>query len=134
MSSCSSVGLSQKIEYLSGKLIFNDKTAFSILITRNSNTDIIQIKKPFFGNVLQVKINRKSLAMIHLQETNFVKKEYGIDLRPFINWFYGCLELVDDNLKILNSQGIEARCLKKNTKIDINIQSNYGLITGFIKI
>ena len=114
--------------------MFNNKTTLSILITRNSNTDIIQIKKPFFGNVLQVKIDRKSLAMIHLQETNFIKKESGIDLRPFINWFYRCLELVDDNLKILNSQGIEARCLKKNTKIDINIQSNYGLITGFIKI
>jgi hypothetical protein len=114
--------------------MFNNKTTLSILITRNSNTDIIQIKKPFFGNVLQVKIDRESLAMIHLQETNFMKKESEINLRPFINFFYRCFELVDGNLKILKSQGIEARCLKKNTKIDINIQSNYGLITGFVTL
>jgi|TARA_B110000438_G_scaffold296016_1_gene340027 hypothetical protein len=114
--------------------MFNNKTTLSILITRNSNTDIIQIKKPFFGNVLQVKIDRKSLAMIHLQESNFMKKESGINLRPFINWFYRCFELVDGNFKILNSQGIEAKCLKKNTVMDFNIQSNYALITGFITI
>jgi len=56
-----------------GKVVVNslnyDQLSFNILLTSNENTTIIQIHKPFYGNLLQIKYDNSSNLMKYISNT-----------------------------------------------------------------
>ncbi|KRP10505.1 MAG: hypothetical protein ABS21_03825, partial [SAR86 cluster bacterium BACL1 MAG-121105-bin34] len=54
--------------------------ALNLSLHSNLDNDIIQIKKPFYGNVFRAKIDRKNNKIIEMQ-TNYGTKEFDREIQ-----------------------------------------------------
>ena len=65
-----------------GKVVVNslnyDQLSFNILLTSNENDTIIQIHKPFYGNLLQIKYDNSSNLMKYISKDGSYEINAGI--------------------------------------------------------
>ena len=53
----------------------NETLSLNISLQSNLDSDIIQIKKPFYGNVLSVEIDKKDLRITNLNKMNYPQED-----------------------------------------------------------
>jgi len=135
--SCASLNTidNKSIHYLGKLLIYkdNNSTSFNIDINLSKNESIIQIKKPFYGNVLNIRTFRSK--DIFFGSSN--------DMRPFkvpdlVNtnfhyWLTQCL--LSKNLNIFNSEEdiyYEFICSKEKSKTFYKIKYQEYNLEGYV--
>ena len=133
VSSCTSLLTYEKNKIASGK--FNatngeQMLSFNISIQNNPEFDIIQIKKPFYGNVFTGKINKKYFSLVSdIPNTNeglLTKNQEKV----LIKWLYQCMQ---GQTKLLEKASISATCAKKSDAQIFNINLGSWVINGLIR-
>ena len=135
--SCASINTSKGSTKYHGKLLISqdnvDKFSFNISINLAKKDSIIQIKKPFYGNVLKIKVNEgKNLVFLPTKYSSpfYVPEEIN---RNFKYWLRQCLLsknfYVDD---VYEELIFTFSCENKEDKTNFYI--NYGniYINGFL--
>tara|TARA_B100001059_G_scaffold86052_1_gene84144 strand:- start:763 stop:1248 length:486 start_codon:yes stop_codon:yes gene_type:complete len=138
VSSCASLDKKSSSNEYFGKLLISqdindDKFSFNININLSKKDSIIQIKKPFYGNVLKIKVNEgKNLVFLPTRYSSpfYVPEEIN---RNFKYWLRQCLFsknfYVDD---VYEELIFTFSCENKEDKANFYI--NYGnvYINGFL--
>jgi hypothetical protein len=121
-----------------GKFILNhnniDQSSFNINISLVNKETIIQITKPFYGNVLKIKFNKEEGLI--LLPTKFTEQFYISDEinRNFKYWLRQCLLSKDIVInEIYDDTYFNFNCITKNDKTSFEIVYNKFLINGFVK-
>tara|TARA_B100000929_G_scaffold84440_1_gene65902 strand:- start:458 stop:925 length:468 start_codon:yes stop_codon:yes gene_type:complete len=136
--SCSLTPYHQDFKNLKGKLFVNDgnKTlSLNISLQSNLDSDIIQIKKPFYGNVLSVEIDKKDFRITNLNKMNYPQEDiiYLEQITPIIlNWFYQCLNS-SKQIKIIKENFFKAECKTNRNRTNFKGQIFQWEIFGFIE-
>ena len=116
---------------LNGKFLASNGSEiipFNLSLHSNSDLDIIQIKKPFYGNVLRAEIDRRSAKIFNLN-TSYDLKEMKIDdfeglASQAILILYQCIKSLTANQKFENDLMIaECQTSKKNALVKITFQN-----------
>ena len=72
LASCAGINNYNNSAVYKGKVVVNslnyDQLSFNILLTSNENNTIIQIHKPFYGNLLQIKYDNSSNLMKYISK------------------------------------------------------------------
>lgn len=120
-----------------GKFILNnniDQSSFNINISLVNKETIIQITKPFYGNVLKIKFNKeKGLILL---PTKFTEQFYISDEinKNFKYWLRQCLLSKDIVInEVFDDTYFNFNCITKNDKTSFEIIYNKFLINGFVK-
>ena len=137
--SCASTPQYQPESSLIGKLFAKngeETIALNLSLHSNLDNDIIQIKKPFYGNVFRAKIDRKNNKIIEMQ-TNYGTKEFdkeiqGAVMLEIIKIFYQCLNFSNQQQN-WNNASLKASCLASPDKVSITLTSNTWQVSGFLK-
>tara|TARA_B100000927_G_scaffold211096_1_gene171821 strand:+ start:55 stop:537 length:483 start_codon:yes stop_codon:yes gene_type:complete len=137
ISSCASVINDKNTSHFKGKVIINEKNSeslsFNINVSIYKNSSIIQIKRPFYGNVLKIELNQGEKASIFsTQYTNqFYLPDYiGQNLRY---WLIQCLFSKDFNIfESTEDLTFKFLCNKNNDNTNIIIEYNEFYIEGFL--
>ena len=131
MCSCASNLNYQTGTSLNGKFLASNGSEiipFNLSLHSNSDIDIIQIKKPFYGNVLRAEIDRRSAKIFNLN-TSYDLKEMKIDdfeglASQAILILYQCIKSLTANQKFENDLMIaECQTSKKNALVKITFQN-----------
>ena len=135
--SCASLNSvdNKSINYLGKLLIYkdNDSATFNIDINLSKNESIIQIKKPFYGNVLNIRTFHSK--DIFFSPSEDMKKFKVPDLvnTNFHFWLAQCL--LSQNLNIFNNEGdinYQFICNKKKDKTFYSIKYQEYNLEGYI--
>jgi hypothetical protein len=125
----------KSINYLGKLLIYkdNNSTSFNVDINLSKNESIIQIKKPFYGNVLNIRTFRSkdiffgpSSDMRPLKVPNLVNANFHY-------WLTQCL--LSQNLNILNNEEdieYEFICSKEKDKTFYSIKYQEYNLKGYV--
>ena len=136
VSSCASTQNYQAGISLNGKFLANNGSntfPFNVSLQSNTDVDIIQIKKPFYGNVLIAEIDRKSSKILSL-DTNYDMQEYEIDnfkdlVSKAILILYKCMQS-DALTQYFEYRLINAECIAAPDNLSVNIKSQNWEISG----
>tara|TARA_B100001094_G_scaffold232279_1_gene227124 strand:+ start:279 stop:737 length:459 start_codon:yes stop_codon:yes gene_type:complete len=135
--SCASINTSKGSTKYHGKLLISqdnvDKFSFNISINLAKKDSIIQIKKPFYGNVLKIKVNEgKNLVFLPTKYSSPFYVPEEID-RNFKYWLRQCLLSrnlnIDDVAEELN---FSFRCENIKGKTNFYITYEDIFIKGFL--
>ena len=102
ISSCVSVIDDKNTSQFKGKVIINEKNSeslsFNINVSIYKNSSIIQIKRPFYGNVLKIELNQGEKASIFT--TQYANQFYLPDYidQNLRYWLVQCLFSKDFNI------------------------------------
>ena len=111
-----------------------EQFSFNININVAKNTSIIQLKRPFYGNVLEIKVqDGKNLIFLPTKSTEpfFVPKTVN---RNFKYWLKQCL--FSDKLDIYeNYEGIffGFKCNKNGSRTNFSINYEDYYLNGFVE-
>ena len=137
ISSCASVIDDKNTSQFKGKVIINEKNSeslsFNINVSIYKNSSIIQIKRPFYGNVLKIELNQGEKASIFsTQYTNqFYLPDY-ID-QNLRYWLVQCLFSKDLNIfESTEDLTFQFLCNKNKDNTNIIIEYNEFYIEGFL--
>jgi len=121
-----------------GKVLINqnnvEQFSFNININVDSNTSIIQVKKPFYGNVLEIKAqDGKNLVFLpsKFSEPFFVPKSVN---RNFKYWIRQCL--FSKSLDIYeDGEGVffNFKCSKTGSRTNFSITYKDYYLKGFVE-
>ena len=120
-----------------GKFILNhnniDQSSFNINIYLVNKQTIIQITKPFYGNVLNIKFNEENDLIIspkQFSETFYISDEM---IKNFKYWLSQCLMsyemLINEDY---NDEYFKFKCITQNQKTSFDINYNRFLLNGFV--
>jgi hypothetical protein len=138
--SCASIPQYQPERSLIGKLFASnggETIALNLSLHSNLDNDIIQIKKPFYGNVFRAQIDRKNNKIIEMQ-TSYSAKDFDGEIREammleIIKIFYQCLNFSNQQQNWSNDL-LKASCFASLDKVSINLTSNTWQVSGFLKL
>jgi len=137
ISSCASVIDDKNTSQFKGKVIINEKNSeslsFNINVSIYKNSSIIQIKRPFYGNVLKIELNEGEKASFFSTQydNQFYLPDY-ID-QNFRYWLIKCLFSKDFNIfESTESLSFKFLCNKNKDNTDIIIEYNEFYIEGFL--
>tara|TARA_B110000014_G_scaffold249816_1_gene225446 strand:- start:811 stop:1284 length:474 start_codon:yes stop_codon:yes gene_type:complete len=140
VSSCASTQNYQTSTSLNGKFLVSngsDSIPFNVSLQSNSNIDIIQIKKPFYGNVLRAEIDKSTAEILNLKSIDDLKqfemKDVKILSSQIIKMFYRCL-INHSQIQYWNDGSFKAQCSNTEEKILLKIETDIWTISGFIKL
>ena len=135
--SCASLNSvdNNSINYLGKLLIYkdNDSATFNIDINLSKNESIIQIKKPFYGNVLNIKTFRGKDIFFGPSEDVKRFKVPNLIHANFHYWLTQCL--LSQNLNIFNTEGdidYEFICSKEKNKTFYSIKYQEYNLEGYV--
>lgn len=135
ISCASNNNYSNSVSY-KGKVLVNpisfEQSSFNILLTSNKNNTIIQIKKPFYGNVIQIKINNsKNLMKYITKEGSYeIKSNIPKNIEILIN---NCIFKNSFNVsEILDNQILDLECSKENDRTNFYIKYKNSFYEGFL--
>jgi hypothetical protein len=140
VSSCASTQNYQTGTSLNGKFLASngsDIINFNVSLQSNLDIDIIQIKKPFYGNVLRAEIDKSTAEILSLNAIDDLKKfkinDVKITSSKIIKMFYSCLISLD---KIQNwqNESVRAQCSNSKEKVLLNIETDTWKISGFVNL
>ena len=138
--SCASNQNYQTGTSLNGKFLASngsDIINFNVSLQSNLDIDIIQIKKPFYGNVLRAEIDKSTAEILSLNAIDDLKKfkinDVKITSSKIIKMFYSCLISLD---KIQNwqNESVRAQCSNSKEKVLLNIETDTWKISGFVNL
>ncbi len=120
-----------------GKLLLsykdNNSASFNININLFKNESIIQIKKPIYGNVLNIRTYKnENISFTPLKYGQYIKIPYEIDINLH-NWISECL--LKKNLSIVQSKNkfsYEFICNENKNKIFFKIKYQEYNLEGYI--
>ena len=135
--SCASINnYRSSVEYF-GKLLISkngdEQFSFNININIDKKDSIIQIKKPFYGNVLKIEVSEgKGLVFFPTKYSSpfYVPEEIN---RNFKYWMRQCLlskKLDVDN--IMRDEGFSFNCKSNKNKTDFYITYQNIVLKGFM--
>ena len=121
---------------LNGKFLASNGSKsipFNLSLHSNSDIDIIQIKKPFYGNVLRAEIDRRSAKIFNIN-TSYDLQEIEIDdfedlVSQAILILYQCIKSLTPNQNFENSH-ISAECQTTKNNVLIKIAFENWEISG----
>ena len=140
VSSCASTQNYQGGISLNGKFLANNGSntfPFNVSLQSNSDVDIIQIKKPFYGNVLRAEVDKNTAEILMLKTIDdspqFEMGDVKILSSQIIKIFYRCLTAVNKTQN-WNDGSFKVQCNNSEEKIILEIETDIWTISGFFKL
>ena len=140
VSSCASTQNYQAGISLNGKFLANNGSntfPFNVSLQSNSDVDIIQIKKPFYGNVLRAEVDKNTAEILMLKTIDdspqFEMGDVKILSSQIIKIFYRCLTAVNKT-QSWNDGSFKVQCNNSEEKIILEIETDIWTISGFFKL
>ena len=140
VSSCASTQNYQAGISLNGKFLANNGSntfPFNVSLQSNSDIDIIQIKKPFYGNVLRAEVDKNTAEILMLKTIDdypqFEMGDVKILSSQIIKIFYRCLTAVNKTQN-WNDGSFKVQCNNSQEKIILEIETDIWTISGFFKL
>ena len=140
VSSCASTQNYQAGISLNGKFLANNGSntfPFNVSLQSNSDVDIIQIKKPFYGNVLRAEVDKNTAEILMIKTIDDLQQfEMGnmkILSSQIIKIFYRCLTAISKTQN-WNDGSFKVQCNNSEEKIILEIETDIWTISGFFKL
>ena len=140
VSSCASTQNFQAGISLNGKFLANNGSntfPFNVSLQSNSDVDIIQIKKPFYGNVLRAEVDKNTTEILMLKTIDGLQKFEMGDVKilssQIIKIFYKCLTAISKTQN-WNDGSFKVQCNNSEEKIILEIETDIWTISGFFKL
>ena len=140
VSSCASTQNYQAGISLNGKFLASNGSntfPFNVSLQSNSDVDIIQIKKPFYGNVLRAEVDKNTAEILMLKTIDGLQKFEMGDVKilssQIIKIFYRCLTAISKTQN-WNDGSFKVQCNNSEEKIILEIETDIWTISGFFKL
>jgi len=140
VSSCASTQNYQAGISLNGKFLASNGSntfPFNVSLQSNSDIDIIQIKKPFYGNVLRAEVDRNTAEILMLKTIDnlqpFEMSDVKILSSQIIKIFYRCLTTLS-NTQNWSDGSFKMQCNNSEEKLLLKIETDVWIISGFFKL
>ena len=140
VSSCASTQNFQAGISLNGKFLANNGSntfPFNVSLQSNTDVDIIQIKKPFYGNVLRAEVDKNTTEILMLKTIDGLQKFEMGDVKilssQIIKIFYKCLTAISKTQN-WNDGSFKVQCNNSEEKIILEIETDIWTISGFFKL
>jgi hypothetical protein len=116
----------------SGKILLkslqNQQISYNSDIIIYENRSIIQITKPFIGNVMNIKLHRnKPIEVKPIKNAKNLKKLIELYEKEIHDWLYGCV--INKNEIKIYKKDFSFFCSEENGKSNIKINNNYYEMT-----
>ena len=135
--SCSTINKDNKYNIYSGKLLVEssnvEPVSLNIVISLSKIDSIIQLKKPFYGNVLIIEANEnKNLNIMPTKKSNPFYIPDTVN-RNFNYWLKKCLLSRSFNInELIEGSYFDFKCSRKDRKINFSISYKENLINGYL--
>jgi hypothetical protein len=140
VSSCASTQNYQSGISLNGKFLASNGSntfPFNISLQSNSDKDIIQIKKPFYGNVLRAEVDKNTAEILMIKTIDDLQQFEMGDVKilssQIIKIFYRCLTAISETQN-WNDGSFKMQCNNSEEKILLKIETDIWTISGFFKL
>lgn len=140
VSSCASTQNYQAGISLNGKFLASNGSntfPFNVSLQSNSDVDIIQIKKPFYGNVLRAEVDKNTAEILMLKTIDDLQQFEMGDMKilssQIIKIFYRCLTAISKTQN-WNDGSLKVQCNNSEEKIILEIETDIWTISGFFKL
>ena len=140
VSSCASTQNYQAGISLNGKFLASNGSntfPFNVSLQSNSDVDIIQIKKPFYGNVLRAEVDKNTAKILMIKTIDnlqqFEMGDMNILSSQIIKIFYRCLNAIS-KAQNWNDGSFKIQCNNSEEKILLKIETDIWTISGFFKL
>ncbi|MDB9934345.1 hypothetical protein OAD53_01425 [Gammaproteobacteria bacterium] len=140
VSSCASTQNYQAGISLNGKFLASNGSntfPFNVSLQSNSDVDIIQIKKPFYGNVLRAEVDKNTAEILMLKTIDDLQQFEMGDVKilssQIIKIFYRCLTAISKTQN-WNDGSFKVQCNNSEEKIILEIETDIWTISGFFKL
>lgn len=140
VSSCASTQNYQAGISLNGKFLASNGSntfPFNISLQSNSDIDIIQIKKPFYGNVLRAEVDKNTTEILMIKTIDDLQQSEMGDIKilssKIIKIFYRCLTAISKTQN-WNDGSFKIQCNNSEEKILLKIETDIWTISGFFKL
>ena len=140
VSSCASTQNYQAGISLNGKFLASNGSntfPFNISLQSNSDKDIIQIKKPFYGNVLRAEVDKNTAEILMIKTIDDLQQfeigDMNILSSEIIKIFYRCLTAISKTQN-WNDESFRIKCNNSEERILLKIETDIWTISGFFKL
>ena len=140
VSSCASTQNYQTGTSLNGKFLASNGSeiiTFNLSLHSNSDVDIIQIKKPFYGNVLRAEVDKNTAEILMLKTIDNLQQFEMSDMKilssQIIKIFYRCLAATSKTQN-WNDGSFKIQCNNSKEKLLLKIETDIWTISGFFKL
>ena len=140
VSSCASTQNYQAGISLNGKFLASNGSntfPFNVSLQSNSDVDIIQIKKPFYGNVLRAEVDKNTAEILMLKTIDDLQQYEMVDVKilssQIIKIFYRCLTAISKTQN-WNDGSFKIQCNNSEEKILLKIETDIWTISGLFKL
>ena len=140
VSSCASTQNFQAGISLNGKFLANNGSntfPFNVSLQSNTDVDIIQIKKPLYGNVLRAEVDKNTTEILMLKTIDGLQKFEMGDVKilssQIIKIFYKCLTAISKTQN-WNDGSFKVQCSNSEEKLLLKIEIDIWTISGFFKL
>ena len=140
VSSCASTQNYQAGISLNGKFLASNGSntfPFNVSLQSNSDVDIIQIKKPFYGNVLRAEVDKNTAEILMLKTIDNLQQFEMSDMKilssQIIKIFYRCLAATSKTQN-WNDGSFKIQCNNSKEKLLLKIETDIWTISGFFKL
>ena len=140
VSSCASTQNYQAGISLNGKFLASNGSntfPFNVSLQSNSDVDIIQIKKPFYGNVLRAEVDKNTAEILMLKTIDNLQQFEMSDVKilssQIIKIFYRCLT-AKSKTQNWSDGSFKVQCNNSEEKILLEIETDIWTISGFFKL
>ena len=140
VSSCASTQNYQAGISLNGKFLASNGSntfPFNVSLQSNSDVDIIQIKKPFYGNVLRAEVDKNTAEILMLKTIDDLQQFEMGDVKilssQIIKIFYRFLTAISKTQN-WNDGSFKVQCNNSEEKIILEIETDIWTISGFFKL
>jgi len=140
VSSCASTQNYQAGISLNGKFLASNGSntfPFNVSLQSNSDVDIIQIKKPFYGNVLRAEVDKNTAEILMLKTIDNLQQFEMSDMKilssQIIKIFYRCLT-AKSKTQNWNDGSFKIQCNNSEEKLLLKIETDIWTISGFFKL
>jgi len=135
--SCSTINKDNKYNIYSGKLLVEssnvEPVSLNIVINLSKLDSIIQLKKPFYGNVLIIEASEnKNLNIVPTKNSNPFYLPDTVN-RNFKYWLRQCLLSKGFNInELVEGSDFDFTCSRKDNKVNFAIYYQENLINGYL--
>ena len=135
--SCSTINKDNKYNIYSGKLLVEssnvEPVSLNIVISLSKLDSIIQLKKPFYGNVLIIEARgNKNLNIVPTKNSNPFYIHDTVN-RNFKYWLRQCLLSRGFNInELIEVSYFDFSCSRKDNMINFSISYQQNLIKGYL--
>lgn len=140
VSSCASTQNFQAGISLNGKFLANNGSntfPFNVSLQSNTDVDIIQIKKPFYGNVLRAEVDKNTAEILMIKTIDDLQQFEMGDMKilssQIIKIFYRCLAAISKTQN-WNDGAFKMLCNNSEEKILLRIETDIWTISGLFKL